>query len=62
MSLFDRPIDYDVLEECSCSSDETHCECWWEGEPCCRCRAPGYQRWRLWADRLKCWWSELCGR
>jgi len=25
---------------CFVSDDETHCECWWDGDGCCLCDAP----------------------
>jgi len=26
---------------CEKHEEGTHCECWWDGEACCACGAPG---------------------
>ena len=31
-----------------------HCDCWWEGESCCRCGAPALPRWERFVDWLYC--------
>lgn len=35
-------IEYMLDEEyCPRREDETHCECWWDGDACCSCGASG---------------------
>lgn len=27
----------EVVEFCPKRDDQTHCNCWWDGKPCCAC-------------------------
>ena len=41
-----EPIDQVISEEawdtpCPKRDDKIHCTCWYDGEPCCACGAPG---------------------
>lgn len=33
----DADEDVDCVEYCPAREDGTHCNCWWDGEPCCAC-------------------------
>ena len=39
---FDPVTDAEDFDVCPAARDEgdTHCGCWWDGDGCCRCRAP----------------------
>jgi len=41
MILVSGPIDCSI-NECYCEAreDETHCQCWWDGDECCNCSHP----------------------
>ena len=37
---------------CPSAWDGNHCDCWWEGESCCRCGAAALGRWERFVDWL----------
>ena len=39
---------------CPAAPHGDHCDCWWEGEPCCRCGAAALLRWERFLDWLYC--------
>ena len=42
----DRPVlrcRCSAESACPAREDATHCDCWWDGDPCCSCGADSYQ-------------------
>lgn len=50
----DRPAVAPAWDEPQCPAAGDHCDCWWEGESCCRCGAAALPRWERFVDWLHC--------
>ena len=52
----DRPALSPTWDEpcCPAAPDGDHCDCWWEGESCCRCGAAALGRRERFVDWLHC--------